>query len=70
MSSPFLDNGDETMSEMITGNLGVILAATGGGAAFAAVCMKLLQAAGCKQTTPAEDYQNNSGAHVDGEESP
>ena len=58
------------MTEMITGNLGTILAVTGGGGAFIAAALKLLQAAACKQTTPAQDYENDPNAQVDGEESP
>ena len=58
------------MTEVIVQNLGTILAYTGGGTVFAAAALKLLQAAGCKQTTPAQDYENNSGAMPDEEEAP
>ena len=58
------------MTEVIVQNLGTILAVTGGGSAFAAAAWKLLQVAGCKQTSPAQEYESNSGAMPDEEEAP
>ena len=58
------------MTEVIVQNLGTILACTGGGATFVAAALKLLRAAECRQTTPAQEYESNSGAMPDEEEAP